>query len=114
MQAKNTSLRRQNSTRKKLRGTKDNPRISVFRSNKAFSAQVIDDEKNMTLLSISEKSVKDLKGSKTEKARALGLTLAKSIKDKKISKAIFDRGRYAYHGRVKAFAESLREGGLKI
>jgi large subunit ribosomal protein L18 len=114
MRAKNTSLRRQNSTRKKLRGTKDNPRISVFRSNKFFSAQVIDDEKDVTLLSISEINIKELKGSKTEKSKALGLALAKSIKAKKISKAIFDRGRYAYHGRVRAFAESLREGGVKI
>ena len=114
MRANKTSLRRQNSTRKKLNGTNEVPRISVFRSNKFLSAQVIDDEKKITLLYVSEKNLKEAKGSKTEKAKALGVALAQAAKAKKISKAVFDRGRYAYHGRVKAFAESIREGGLKI
>ena len=114
MKAINTSLRRQNSTRKKLKGTASAPRVTVFRSNKFFVAQIIDDQKRITLASVSDKNMKDIKGTKTEKAKALGLLLASVAKGKNITKAVFDRGRYAYHGRVKAFAESLREGGLEI
>lgn len=114
MRATKASLKRQNSTRKKLGGTSKTPRVTVFRSNKYFSAQIIDDEKKITIVSVSDKNLKEITGSKTEKAKAMGIILAKQALAKKITKAVYDRGRYAYHGRVKAFAESLREGGLKI
>ena len=114
MRAKNSSLKRQQRTRKNIKALSQMPRITVFRSNKYFSAQIIDDTKNATIVSVSEKTTKDLKGNKTEKAKQLGLALAQAAKAKKITRAVFDRGRYAYHGRVKAFAESLREGGIQI
>ena len=107
-------IRRQRRTRAKIQGTKDKPRLSVFRSNRYIFAQLIDDEKRQTLLSVSEKNLKDPKITKTEKARALGLILSERAKQKKISKAVFDRGSYSYHGRVKAIAEGAREGGLKF
>lgn len=93
---------------------KDKIRLSVFRSNKYISAQVIDDNKGVTLLSVSEKEIKKDGKTKTERAKNLGLLLAKKSKNKKIEKVVFDRGRFKYHGRVKALAEGAREGGLKF
>ena len=107
-------LRRKIRVRAKIFGTKDKPRLSVFRSNKYISAQIIDDEKGETMLSLAEKSLKNGKSTKTERAKALGLMLSQKAKLKKISKIIFDRGPYSYHGRVKALAEGLREGGLNF
>lgn len=89
-------------------------RLSVFRSNKYISAQIIDDTKGETLVSVSEGELKETKGTKTERAKNLGLILAKKARDKKISKVVFDRGEFAYHGRVKALAQGAREGGLKF
>lgn len=106
----NRKLRRQLRTRNSIKST-DRPRVSVYRSNKFISAQLIDDSKNVTIVGVSEKSLKT-KGTKTEKAKALGLLLAEKAKAKKVSKIVFDRGSYAYHGRVKSVAEGLREGGL--
>lgn len=107
--------KRQLRTRKKMHGTKDVPRLSVFRSNKYIYAQLIDDKGHKTLLGLSEKQLDDLKGKqKAEKAHLLGQELAKIALDKKIKKVIFDRGSYAYHGRVKKVAEGAREGGLKF
>lgn len=103
-------LKRQIRTRNKIKGT-DRIRVSVYRSNKYISAQLIDDSKRITVLGVSEKDLKS-KGTKSEKAKALGLLLAEKAKAKKISKIVFDRGSYAYHGRVKNVAEGLREGGL--
>lgn len=103
-------LRRQVRTRNKLKGT-DRVRVSVYRSNKYIFAQLIDDVKNVTVVGLSEKALKT-KGTKSEKAKALGLLLAEKAKEKKISKLVFDRGSYAYHGRVKQVAEGLREGGM--
>lgn len=100
--------------RAKITGTEAIPRLSVFRSNVAISAQLIDDIHAKTLVGITEKQMKDIKGTKKEKARTLGMHLAKIAKEKKIDKAVFDRGRYRYHGRIKAFAEGAREGGLRI
>ena len=104
--------RRQVRTRNKIKTT-DRPRVSVYRSNKFISAQLIDDVKNVTIVGVSEKNLK-IKGTKTEKAKALGLLLAEKAKAKKVSKIVFDRGSYAYHGRVKSVAEGLREGGLEF
>ena len=106
-------IRRQIRTRNKLKGIADRPRISVFRSSKYMFAQVIDDVKNKTILGISEKALK-LSGTKSEKAKALGLQLAKKAKAKNITKVVFDRGSYSYHGRVKSLAEGLREGGMEF
>ncbi len=103
-------LRRQKRTRNKIKGT-DRIRVSVYRSNKYIFAQLIDDVKNITIVGLSEKALKT-KGTKSEKAKALGLMLAEKAKEKKVSKLVFDRGSYAYHGRVKQVAEGLREGGM--
>lgn len=88
-------------------------RISVQRSNTAISAQVIDDEKGVTLLSVSSNEIKE-QMNPSKKAFAAGELLGKKSADKKFGAIFFDRGRYRYHGRVKAFAEGMRAGGIKI
>jgi len=103
---------RQRRTRLKIRGVSNLPRLSVFRSCRYISAQIIDDREGKTLLGVSEKMLKEKKGTKTERAFALGEYLAQKAKEKKIKKVVFDRGSYAYHGRVKALAEGARKGGL--
>lgn len=90
------------------------PRVSVYRSNKYIFAQIIDDVKGETIIGISEKSLTGEKGTKLERAKALGLLLASKAKAKKITEVVFDRGSYSYHGRVKNVAEGLREGGLEF
>ena len=105
-------LQRTMRTRKNVRGTTEKPRLSVFRSNLSLSAQIIDDTMGKTLIGITEKSLEKVKGTKTEKAKALGIALAKEATGKKIKTVVFDKGSYKYHGRVKAFAEGAREGGL--
>lgn len=112
MKTKERKLRKQKRVRSKIKLNKI--RLSVFRSNKYISAQIIDDKKGVTLLSVSEKEIKGEKVTKTERAKSLGLLLAKKSKNKKIEKVVFDRGRFKYHGRVKALAEGAREGGLKF
>ncbi|HSD98232.1 MAG TPA: 50S ribosomal protein L18 [Patescibacteria group bacterium] len=109
---KTTKQRRQKKVRAKISGTKSMPRLSVHRTNKYLFAQLIDDEKAVTLLGVSEKQLEKASGTKTEKAKALGVLLAEKAKAAKITKTVFDRGTYRYHGRVKAFAEGAREGGL--
>ncbi len=104
-------IKRQKRVRKKIRSVTTLPRLSVFRSNKRMYAQIIDDTKGVTLIGLAEKS---LTGNKTERARALGKEIAKLAKEKQITRVVFDKGRYAYHGRVKAFAEGAREGGLRF
>lgn len=89
------------------------PRLSVFRSNKGISAQVIDDEKGKTLASGSSREIKE-KLTKTEQARAVGELVAKKAKEAGITEVSFDRGTYRYHGRVAALAEGARKGGLKF
>ena len=103
--------RRQIRVRHSINKGEIRPRLSVFRSNKYIFAQLIDDVKSETILALSEKNLKAT-GTKTEKAKALGLALATKAKAKKITKIVFDRGSYAYHGRVEAVAAGLREGGL--
>lgn len=110
MQNKLKIIRKQN-RRRKYAGNAERPRLTVFRSNKYIAAQIIDDAAGITLVGITEKSVVT-KGAKSERAHTLGKELAKKALDKKIAKIIFDKGKYAYHGRVKAFAEGAREGGL--
>jgi len=106
-------LRRKKRVREKIKGTNDRPRLSVFRSNSIMYAQIIDDGKKTTMLGVSEKNAENkITGTKTERAKSLGLLLAKKAIAKKIKTVIFDRGNYKYHGRVKALAEGAREGGL--
>ncbi len=98
-------------------GTSKRPRLMVFRSNKGIYAQIIDDTKGVSLLSLSFKNVdKKLSKGKTgvELAALIGQELAKKAKSKKIVKVVFDKRRYKYHGQVKALAEGARKGGLKF
>lgn len=90
------------------------PRVSVFRSLNQIYAQVIDDAQHATVVSFSSLQIKNFEGSKTDVAHEVGKMLAKLSLEKGISRAAFDRGRFLYHGRVKALAEGLREGGLQI
>ena len=95
----------------------DRFRLSISRSSKNISAQIIDDNKNITLLSASsvEKDIKDSKTkNKSELSKIVAEKLAKKAQEKKISKIYFDRGVYKYHGRVKIFAETLRKNGLEF
>jgi large subunit ribosomal protein L18 len=90
------------------------PRVSVFRSLRHIYAQIIDDAAGVTLASCSSLDLENLSGDKKAIAQAIGLELAKRAKGKGVTAAIFDRGGFLYHGRVKALAEGLREGGLEI
>jgi large subunit ribosomal protein L18 len=90
------------------------PRVAVFRSLSHIYGQVIDDQKHQTVVSSSSLQLKNLEGDKKAVARAVGMELAKRAKEKGIEQVIFDRGPYLFHGRVKAFAEGLREGGVRI
>ncbi len=109
-----TKLLRAKRTRKSINRDKKYPRVSVFRSNKYITAQIIDDAKNQTLIALSEKKLSGEKITKSEKARKLGSLLAQAALKMKIKKVVFDRGPYAYHGRVKEVAEGLREGGIEV
>lgn len=104
-------LKRKRRVRAKLVGTEERPRISVFRSNKNIYAQIIDDNKGVTLVSASTKTEK-LKTKGVESAKKIGQKLAEIATKKGIKKASFDRSGHKYHGRVKAIAEGAREGGL--
>ena len=96
--------------------SKNRYRISVFKSLKNISAQIIDDKEKRTLISVSstEKDIKSKKMKKTETSALLGEVLAKRASEKKINKVYFDRGGYKYHGRIKTFADSLRKNGLEF
>lgn len=93
---------------------KNMPRVSVFRSLNHIYAQIIDDNAHATLTSCSSLELKNQKGDKKAVAHAVGVELAKRARDKNIEAAVFDRGSFLYHGRVKSLAEGLREGGLHI
>lgn len=109
-------LKRQRRIRGKIHGTASRPRMSVYRSNRGIAVQLIDDEQHVTLVGLQKANTKvqKEKKTKTETAKELGTMLAKSALEKKIKEVIFDKGSYAYHGRVKAIAEGAREGGLKF
>jgi len=118
-------LRRKKRVRKKIFGYPERPRVSVFRSHKHIYAQIINDVEGHTLVALSSlspevrtkveelKSKGEIKG-KVDVARLVGRMLAEKAKEKGINKVVFDRGGYKYHGRVKALAEGLREGGLEF
>jgi len=105
--------RRASKVRSKVIGTTDRPRLSVFISNKHISAQIIDDEKSVTIVSFSTNS-ESSKSTMTEKAEKVGKEIAKKAKAKKIKKVAFDRGSKLYHGRVKALADAARSEGLEF
>ncbi len=113
----NTQIKRKIRNRKKLKDVSFNKlRISVFKSSKNISAQIIDDKISKTLVSASstEKELRKSKVKKMELSSVLGELLAKRAKEKKINNVYFDRGGYKYHGRIKALADSLRKNGIKI
>jgi large subunit ribosomal protein L18 len=110
--------RRKLRIRKKISGSVERPRLSVFRSAKHIYAQVIDDATGITLAAVSTLS-KDLRGtlaedSKTDAAKKVGALIAKICKEKKIDRVVFDRNGYLYHGRVSALAQAAREAGLEL
>ena len=114
-----TSIRKKFRVSNKLKkvATKDRLRLCISRSSKNISAQIIDDSKNITLLSASSVE-KDIKGAKkvnkTELSKIVAEKLAKKAQEKKITKIFFDRGVYKYHGRVKVFADTLRKNGMEF
>ena len=117
MKKTNNKIKRKLRNRKKLRKVNMNRyRVSVSKSLNNISAQIIDDRLKKTLISASsiEKEVKKNKMEKMKKSGLIGEILAKRAKEKNISEVYFDRGEYKYHGRIKAFAETLRKNGLKF
>ena len=102
--------------RKDLSGTAERPRLNVFRSNANITAQIIYDEKGITLVSAStrDKDLNIANGGNVEAAKLIGAEIAKRAKKAKIDKVVFDRGGYLYHGRVKALADAARAAGLKF
>ena len=123
-------FRRKRRTKVKLFGTAERPRLSIFRSNRYTSAQLINDEKGETMLGLSTReTIKDKKqaglpaiatlkrkqaGNQMKQAEQLGELIARKAVEKDIKKAVFDRGSYKYHGRIKAVAEGARKGGLEL
>ncbi len=104
--------RRHLRVRKKVAGTAERPRLVVFRSDKHIYAQLVDDDAGRTIATVSSQKVES--GKKTEKASEVGKQVAVIAKDRGISRVVFDRGGYKYHGRVKAVADGAREGGLEF
>lgn len=111
IKARNLRQKRKTRIRAKLSGTSERPRLSVFKSARHVYAQVIDDETGKTLASVSSFGSKN---SNVEACGALGKTLAERCKAASISKIVFDRNGFQYHGRIKAFAEGAREAGLSF
>ena len=110
-------VRRKVSIRKKLEGTAERPRLSVFRSAKHIYVQAVDDTTNTVLASASdlEEGLKEsLTGKKKDKAKAVGKAVAKKLLARNVSQVVFDRNGFIYHGRVSAVADGAREGGLKF
>ena len=104
--------RRKRRIRGRLSGTPERPRVSVFRSNKAIYAQLVDDAAAVTIVAARSGEIDDAGLKKSEVAKKVGELLAQRAKDKGIERVVFDRSGYLYHGRVKALAEGAREGGL--
>jgi large subunit ribosomal protein L18 len=106
--------RRHKRVRAKVFGTAERPRLVVFRSNRGIEAQLVDDLDAKTIAAASWLQLSKVKGSKTDQAAEVGKLLAQRAKEAGVGSAVFDRGGYLYHGRVKALAEAAREGGLKF
>jgi len=118
----NTKTKQQNRQRRHrrvraiIKGTNERPRVSVFKGNRHVFVQFIDDDLNKTVISskIVSSSKGKIKGTKTEKALKIGETLAEQAKEAGIKEVVFDRSGFKYHGRIKAVADGLRKGGLKL
>jgi len=110
--------RRKHSIRKKVNGTAERPRLTVFRSSKHIYAQVVNDDEHQTIATAStldEQIIPQLAGlKKAEKAKKIGAAIAEKLKAKGIDKVVFDRNGYIYHGRIMALADAAREAGLKF
>jgi large subunit ribosomal protein L18 len=106
--------RRHERVREKIRGSAGRPRLAVFRSITHIYAQLIDDDAGKTLVAASSVDAKDAKGNKSERAKAVGAMLGEKAKAKGIGEAVFDRGGYRYHGRVKALGDAARGAGLRF
>ena len=106
-------LRRHKKIRRTLSGNETTPRLSVFRSNTAIYAQLIDDVKGVTLASSSSLELQ-LQNNNLETAKAVGKDIAKKAKEAKIKTVVFDRSGYLYHGKIKALADAARENGLEF
>ena len=105
-------LRRRRRVRAKIRGSAERPRLSVYRSNRGISAQLVDDDAGKTIVAVNW-TESDLKGlDRMEQAKKAGEQIAKRASDAGVETCVFDRGGYQYHGRVRALAEGAREGGL--
>ncbi|OGC08194.1 50S ribosomal protein L18 [candidate division WOR-1 bacterium RIFOXYD2_FULL_36_8] len=98
--------------RKKIFGNVERPRLNVYKSLKHIHAQIIDDDSQKTIVGLSTQIVK--KGNKMERSVVLGKEIAKRAKEEGVTKVVFDRGKFKYHGRIKAFADAAREGGLNF
>ena len=114
MSVRQARQRRHRRVRGKIFGSAERPRLVVFRSNRGIEAQLVDDLEGKTLAAASWLNLKSFKGSKTEQAGEVGKLLAQNAKKAGVETAVFDRGGYLYHGRVKALADAAREGGLKF
>ena len=104
------AARRTERSRTRLKGSSDKPRLAVRASNKSITAQLIDDSQSKTIATAKSPA----KGSMTEKAEALGVSIAEAAKAAKIKKVVFDRGSKQYHGRIKALADAARKAGLEF
>lgn len=111
-----STQRRAMRVRGKMQGTADRPRLTVYRSNKHTYLQVIDDVAGVTIAAATEHMLdaKQAKSTKTERAVALAQLIVDQLKSKKVTKLCFDRGSYRYHGRVRAVADTLRNGGIQV
>lgn len=107
-------LRRHERVRTKISGTPECPRLSVFRSNAHIHVEVIDDVNGKTLVACSSVQLKLANGGNIEAAKTVGTEIANRCKEANITKVVFDRGGYVYHGRVQAVAEAAREAGLEF
>ena len=107
-------LKIRKSIRAKISGTKERPRVSVFKSNKAVYAQIIDDMSGNTMVSCSSVEIKKFGKNNVESSKEVGLKLAEKAKKKGIKEVLFDRGGYLYHGRIKELAMGIRSKGIKF
>ncbi|CAM3507232.1 50S ribosomal protein L18 [Erysipelothrix sp. HDW6B] len=107
-------VRRHARVRRKVSGTQERPRLSVYRSNTHIAVQIIDDVAKTTLVATGSVALKLENGGNIEAAKKVGAEVAKLAKDKGITTVVFDRGGYIYHGRVQAVAEAAREAGLEF
>ena len=114
-QSKNIARKRRHArVRNKISGTASTPRLCLYRSNKNIEAQIVDDVKGVTLVASSSMALRLANGSNIEAAALVGKDIAEKAVAKKITKVVFDRSGYIYHGRVKALAEAAREAGLEF